>query len=249
MSEVKDGMQTHRQAKLGCPPVPAAEDATLIPDKHAESPRLKQELSMAAQSEHTTSAATSQEQGQPSAQPVLFQDVLVPDPPFVLSPHDLFRFSPFALMRRIMDELDRTAHEVGLARSGRNTPRWTPAIEVAEREGEYRIRAEVPGLTPENVKVEATNDALLIEGERRMDHEDKSVEVRLTERQYGHFFRRIPLPEGANVDQTKATFRNGVLEVTIPIPQRASQRRSIPIETDSAAAPASSRPDGQKQAA
>lgn len=204
---------------------------------------------MTAQSEHITSAATSQEQGQPSAQPVLFQDVLVPDPPFVFSPHDLFRFSPFALMRRIMDDLDRTAHNVGLARSGRNATRWAPAIEVAEKEGEYRIRAEVPGLTPENVRVETTSDSLIIEGERRMDQEDKREDVRLTERQYGHFFRRIPLPEGANLDQTKATFRNGVLEVTIPIPQRASQRRSIPIETESASRSASSGPGEQKQAA
>jgi HSP20 family protein len=152
-------------------------------------------------------------------------------------------------MRRITDELDRTAHEVGLARSGRNTTRWTPAIEIAEREGEYRIRAELPGLTPENVRVDATNDALIIEGERRMDHEDRREEVRRTERQYGHFFRRIPLPEGANVDQTKATFRNGVLEITIPVPQRPSQHRSVPIETDSASTSASSRPDEQKQAA
>jgi HSP20 family protein len=203
---------------------------------------------MTTQSDRTTSTATTQEQKEPSVQPILFQDVLVPDPPFVLSPHDLFRFSPFALMRRITDELDRTAHEVGLARSGRNTTRWTPAIEVAEKEGEYRIRAELPGLTPENVRVEAANDALIIQGERCMEHEENREEVRRTERQYGHFFRRIPLPEGANVDQTKATFRNGVLEITIPIPQRASQHRSIPIETDSASASAPSQP-GQQQAA
>ena len=204
---------------------------------------------MTTQSEQTTPTATSGEQKEPSAQPVLFQDVLVPDPPFVLSPHDLFRFSPFALMRRITDELDRTAREVGLARSGRNTTRWTPAIEIAEKEGEYRIRAELPGITPDNVRVEATKDALTIEGERRMDHEDNKEEVRRTERQYGHFFRRIPLPEEANVDQTKATFRNGVLEITIPIPQRASQHRPIPIETDSASTSASSRPDEHRQAA
>jgi HSP20 family protein len=204
---------------------------------------------MTTQSEQPTSTATPQGQKEPAAEPVLFQDVLVPDPPFVLSPHDLFRFSPFALMRRITDELERTAREVGLARSGRNTTRWTPAIEIAEKEGEYRIRVELPGLTSENVRVETTNDALVIEGERRMDHEDKREEVRRTERQYGHFFRSIPLPEGANVDQTKATFRNGVLEVTVPIPQRASQHRSIPIETDSASASASSRADEHRQAA
>jgi HSP20 family protein len=203
----------------------------------------------ATQGERTSSTASAQEQKEPSSEPVVTQDVLVPDPPFVFSPLDLFRFSPFALMRRITDELDRTAHEAGLTRGGRNTTRWTPAIEVAEKQGEYHIRAELPGITPENVKVEATNDSLIIEGERRLEHQDKSEEVRRTERQYGQFFRRIRLPEGANVDQTKATFRNGVLEVTIPIPQRASQRRSIPIETESASTSASSRPDEHKQAA
>jgi HSP20 family protein len=153
---------------------------------------------------------------------------------FGLAPYELFRANPFSLLRRMTEEMDRVFQEVGLEREAGNGVEWTPAIEVSQREGKYNIHAELPGLEPKDVKVEAENDALVIEGERKFETEEMKQGVRRTERQYGHFYRSIPLPEGAKVEQAQAKFHNGVLEVTIPVPEQQSNRRSIPIETEGA---------------
>jgi HSP20 family protein len=97
----------------------------------------------------------------------------------------------------------------------------------------YNVHAELPGLEPKDVKVDVENDALVIQGERRFEQEEKEGGVQRTERQYGLFYRSIPLPEGAKVDQAKAKFHNGVLEVTIPVPEQQSNRRTIPVEGES----------------
>jgi HSP20 family protein len=152
---------------------------------------------------------------------------------FGLTPQEFFRANPFSLLRRMTEEMDRVFQEVGLDREeGRGTG-WSPAIEVSLRDGKYNINAELPGLNPKDVKVEVENDALVIQGERRSEHEEREGGVQRTERQYGLFYRSIPLPEGAKVEQAQARFHNGVLEVTIPVPEQQSNRRSIPIEGES----------------
>src|SRR5579885_2141014 len=95
------------------------------------------------------------------------------------SPSEFFSSNPFALMRRLSDEMDR-AFSRFFHREGEESF-WSPAIEVVER--------------------------------------------------YGQFYRAIPLPEGANTGQAKAQFKNGVLEVSLPVPEQKSNRREIPIET------------------
>jgi HSP20 family protein len=153
--------------------------------------------------------------------------------PFMLAPQEFFRANPFSLLRRMTEEMDRVFQEVGLEREGSSGTGWSPAIEVSQREGKYNIHAELPGLEPKDVKVEVENDALVIQGERRFEQEEKEAGMQRTERQYGLFYRSIPLPEGAKVEQAKAKFHNGVLEVTIPVPEQQSNRRSIPIEGES----------------
>ncbi len=107
---------------------------------------------------------------------------------------------------------------------------WSPAIEVAERDGKYLIHAELPGLKPEEVKVELRDNALVIEGERRSEHEENRGGIHRSERRYGQFYREIPLPEGVNPDQVNARFENGMLEITAPVPQARSNSRQIPIQ-------------------
>jgi HSP20 family protein len=154
--------------------------------------------------------------------------------PFGLMPQDLFRANPFSLFRRMTEEMDRMFQEASWEREGGNAGGWSPAVEVSQREGKYNITAELPGLDPKDVKVEVENDALVIQGERRSESEEKNAGVQRTERQYGFFYRSIPLPEGANVEQAQAKFHNGVLEVTIPTPQQQSNRRSIPVQAEGA---------------
>jgi HSP20 family protein len=89
---------------------------------------------------------------------------------------------------------------------------------------------ELPGLSKEDVKVELTPDGLLIQGERKEEHEEQQEGVLRSERRYGRFSRIIPLPDGADAEQAKAQFTNGVLEVTVPVPEEKARRREIPIE-------------------
>ena len=143
------------------------------------------------------------------------------------TPSEFFS-DPFSIMRRFREEMDRAfSRSFGEEFGGGKL--WSPAIEVTEQNGILQVHAELPGLQPEDVKIEATDDSLIIQGERKYEHEEKKEGVFRSERRYGKFYREIPLPEGANVDQAKARFNNGVLEVSLPVPERKSNRREIPI--------------------
>jgi HSP20 family protein len=164
--------------------------------------------------------------------------------PFALTPAELFRSNPFSLMRRMSEEMDRVFQEVGLEQQGGEGIGWSPAIEVTQRDGKYDVRAELPGLSPNDVKIEVANDALIIQGERKSEREENDRGMRRTERQYGMFYRSVPLPEGADLEHAQAKFQDGMLEVSIPVPQQKEERRSIPIEGAN-----QSRPQDQRKAA
>ena len=152
-----------------------------------------------------------------------------------VTPADFFRMNPFSLMRRMTEEMDRIFGDGGQERNTTGDSVWTPAVEVSERDGNFVVRAELPGLKPEDVKLEIENDALALQGERKIEREEDKGGVHRTEIRYGHFYRSIPLPEGANVEQARARFDNGVLEVTVPVPEEKSQRKQIPIQSGSSA--------------
>jgi HSP20 family protein len=145
------------------------------------------------------------------------------------TPSEFFS-EPFSVMRRFREEMDRVfSRTLG----EEHTTAWSPAIEVAEREGKLEVHAELAGLKPEDVKIEITDDSLIIQGERKYEYEEKNKGRYRSERRYGRFYRTIPLPEGANTDQAKAEFSNGVLEIKVPVPERKSNRREIPIGSGS----------------
>ena len=183
---------------------------------------------MAAQNDKAL--ATTKEQQGSSGTAALARRLTTPDASLLLNPFNLFWFSPFGMMRRMTRELERAAADLGLPGDDAG---WLPAVEVTESNGTLRLQAELPGLSPDDVRVEIGDNESVIQGERRVEHEENRRGVRRTEREYGVFYRTIPLPEGAQVDQAKASFRNGVLEVRVPVPQRASERRPIPIEAGS----------------
>jgi HSP20 family protein len=160
-----------------------------------------------------------------------------------LTPADIFRMNPFSLMRRMSEELDRAFGESNEGEQRERT--WTPAVELMQREGNLVVRAELPGLKPEDVKLEITDDAIVLEGERKDEREENRGGLHVTERRYGRFYRAIPLPDGAKTDDARAKFENGVLEVTVPTEQPKSKRREIPIQGASQATKGSS---GQKPA-
>jgi HSP20 family protein len=152
---------------------------------------------------------------------------------FVLTTNDLFRMTPFSLMRRMSEEMDRVLGEYGMSRGDGGKSVWSPLIEVSEHDGNYVLRAELPGLNPSDVKLEMTDEAVIIEGERKIQHQETKGGVQITERKYGRFYRAIPLPEGADVEKAQAKYENGVLEVTVPLTEQRAKGREIPIQTAS----------------
>lgn len=160
------------------------------------------------------------------------------------SPYELFTASPFQLMRRMMDDMDRMVESFSSSLPSRSASAWAPPIEISRRNGTLVVTAELPGLEKEDVKVELTSDGLLIEGERREEHEGRQEGILRSERCYGRFSRLIPLSEEAALDQANAQFNNGVLEVTIPVSEEKSRRRQIPIQGGAGSASRTSRSSG-----
>src|SRR5579864_4592051 len=155
-------------------------------------------------------------------------------PSLFLNPADFFSTSPFALMRRFTEEMDRLFEGHGWRGHRSEVTQWVPAIEVKEQDGKLEVVAELPGIKENDVKVGVTDQGLVIQGERKQEHEEKSEGFYRSERSYGQFYRLIPLPEGANVDQARAEFRNGELRISIPVPEQQRKVRQIPIGTSPA---------------
>jgi HSP20 family protein len=145
---------------------------------------------------------------------------------------------PFAALRQMASEFDRlfedwpSRHWPSLRQlTTGESAAWAPRIDVFERDNNLVTRVDLPGLKKEDVTVEVTDGHLALSGERKRESEEKKDNVYRTEREYGSFYRRVPLPEGAKVDDVKATFADGVLEVSVPLPgQPATNVRKVQIE-------------------
>jgi HSP20 family protein len=139
---------------------------------------------------------------------------------------------PFRALQRMADEMDSLFDDFGFGR-GRVRPSWqetgmgiwAPDVEVFQKNNELTIRADLPGLKREDVTVEITDTDIYIQGERKHEREEEREGYYRSERGYGSFTRVIPLPEGAISDQAKASFKDGVLEITMPAPPASKGRR------------------------
>jgi HSP20 family protein len=145
-------------------------------------------------------------------------------------PFDIFNLGPFGIMRRMHEDVDRLF--------GGQGGDWVPAIEAFQRGNEFVVRADVPGLSRDDLTVEMGDDALTICGERKLDHEEERDGVYRSERSYGSFCRVVPLPEGAVAESAKANFKDGVLEVVVQAPSQEVRRgRRIEIGQESSRQP------------
>ncbi len=132
---------------------------------------------------------------------------------------------PFAMLTSFRREMDRLFDEFGFGGNllkdfGRNV--WSPQVEISERDGKLHVSADLPGLGKDDVRVEVLDNNLTIQGERRTEQRDEREGW--SERSYGRFFRSIPLPDGINPDSAKASFENGVLDITFDAPKLADRR-------------------------
>jgi HSP20 family protein len=140
----------------------------------------------------------------------------------MLTHKELTRVEPRAFVRRMLRDFDRFFEEgwTPQSRVFGELP-WMPTLEVAEKEHRLVARLDLPGIKKEEIAVSFTEEGLTIEGERKHEEEEKKNEWYRTERTYGKFVRTLPLPAGVNPAEIKATFENGVLEVTVPLPAAA----------------------------
>jgi HSP20 family protein len=106
-----------------------------------------------------------------------------------------------------------------------------PPIESYIRDGNLVIRADVPGLEPKDIEISVLHDVLTIKGERNAEKEVKEKDYLRREVSYGAFERRMSLPPGTAADKIKATFKNGVIEVSIPVPKEL-EGKTIPLEAE-----------------
>lgn len=158
-------------------------------------------------------------------------------------------FSPFTMMRRVMEDMDRMFEDFGGMLSPFRQSRsiaeqgggrglssfggglWSPHIEVCERGGQLLVKADLPGVTKDDIRVEVQDDALIIEGERRQEQQEQREGVSYSERSYGSFVRSIDLPQGVRADDVDARFENGVLEVCLKLPQQQQRGRTVEIKS------------------
>lgn len=142
--------------------------------------------------------------------------------------------SPFMLMRRMFDEMDRFFEEFTggeLMRRGAafGEGLWAPQVDVIEKDGKLVVKADLPGVEKKDLSVEVTPEGLVLQGERRSEIEEEKAGVYRRERSYGSFRRLIPLPEGVDPDTADARFHEGVLEVTLELPKEAARGKRIEI--------------------
>jgi HSP20 family protein len=142
------------------------------------------------------------------------------------------RFDPIDELRTMQSEMDRLFDRF----MGGEVPgefehgQWHPLIESYTKDGKLFIKAELPGIDPKDLDVSVTERELVITGERKTETDERKKDYSYREISYGSFERRLVLPEGAKIEELKAKFTNGILEITVPVPE-VPKAKKIAIET------------------
>ena len=138
---------------------------------------------------------------------------------------------PFTAFRREMDRLfDSFGRDLGWPGGDDRTAATAPSVDVSETDSELRIEADLPGVEEKDVDVVIADDLLTIKGEKKTEKEERKKDYHLVERSYGSFSRSLRLPFAADPGKAKATFKNGVLSITLPKPPEAKAKaKKVPI--------------------
>jgi HSP20 family protein len=131
----------------------------------------------------------------------------------------LVRWDPFRELEDMSERLNRVFSRPSLRNSGKENltvADWMPTVDISEIEGEYLIKAELPEVRKEDVKVTVENGVLTLQGERRQEKEEKGKRFHRVERSYGSFVRSFTLPESVDESSVKAEYKDGVLNLHLP---------------------------------
>lgn len=145
--------------------------------------------------------------------------------------NDVQMWSPFRELDRFRRDFDDLFDRFLGGRMTREPRAAAPSIESYVEDGKLIVRADLPGIDPKDVEITAAGDQLLIRGKRERRDEQKRGEFIHREVSYGSFERTIKLPEGVKPDDIKAAYNNGVLELTVPLPEQAKTRK-VPIQVE-----------------
>ena len=140
----------------------------------------------------------------------------------------LVRWDPFRELEDVSNRLNRMfSHRASPTSNGKETmivADWTPSVDISETEGEYQIKAEIPDVKKEDVKVTLEDGVLTIQGERKHEKEEKGKRFHRIERSYGSFVRTFSLPDVIDEEKVKADFKDGVLNLHLPKSEKAKPK-------------------------
>jgi len=140
----------------------------------------------------------------------------------------LVRWDPFRELEDVSDRLNRIFQRPAQARTDSKETMvvadWVPSVDVSETEGGYQIKAEIPDVKKEDVKVTLEDGVLTIQGERKQEKEEKGKRYHRVERSYGRFVRSFTLPDLVDEDHVKAEFKDGILNLQLPKSEKAKPK-------------------------
>jgi HSP20 family protein len=136
----------------------------------------------------------------------------------------LVRWEPMRELTSLQGEMNRL-FSTFFDDNGGSARRWAPPMDLVENEDQLVLKADLPGLSEDDVRVEVQNNVLTVSGDRNAEHEEKREGYYRMERSYGGFSRSVTLPEGIDSDRIEASFDKGVLEVRIPKPEERKPQR------------------------
>jgi HSP20 family protein len=138
------------------------------------------------------------------------------------------RWEPLRELGSLQNEMNRLFNTVFDAPHPGNSGslrRWMPAMDLVETDDRFVLRADLPGLDEEDIKIEFEDGTLTVSGERKAEHEAKNEGYYRVERAFGSFSRSLTLPQGIDPEAVTASFNRGVLEIRIPKPEERKPRR------------------------
>ena len=145
---------------------------------------------------------------------------------FALVPRDSFQ--ELATWHRDMDEVFNRFFGL-LPGRGDVEASWLPVMETFEKDGSYIVRLDMPGVDEKDIEISLLEDSLIIKGERKKANEGGNKGAHYQENSYGKFERRLALPRGVDGDKVSARYEKGVIEISLPLPARLSERK-VPIK-------------------
>jgi len=128
----------------------------------------------------------------------------------------IIRWDPFSDMVQLRDEIGRWFEGITERGKGRKAAAWAPEVDIKETDTEIQVKADLPGMKLEDIDVSIDEDRLIIKGERKIEKEEKEKNYVRVERNYGSFYRSFDIGVSVKADEIKASYKDGVLEITLP---------------------------------